>query len=283
MSLGEAEYYEFLRKIEFNPASYKEIANSLMQNGVIEMYHALVNERDILTLFTIPNLKIFWCCRCHLVADDKSTAHEHLHALVQYDKGHTHQAYKKRLQRSKKRLHPKTTFKKILCPDHAVGVLRYISCRDGQKTSKKRDADGLVGKSHTHYSRCVFERSLLHERSAKKNGGCRDVRCLITESIWDELSDEWLEQNVSGDSEYALHHQDACVCENGEIGKKKRELANKKRSEFYKTAKGIEIKKLYKEKSQKKKKLIDTLMELKANNNKAKLTKETIARLMDLL
>ena len=124
MSLGKAEYYEFLRKMEFNPASYKEIANSLMQNGVIEMYHALVDERDILTLFTIPNLKIFWCCRCHLVADDKSTAHEHLHALVQYDKGHTHQAYKKRLQRSKQRLHPKTTFKKILCPDHAVGVLR---------------------------------------------------------------------------------------------------------------------------------------------------------------
>ena len=57
----------------------------------------------------------------------------------------------------------------------------------------------------------------------------------------------------------------------------------KKGSEFYKTAKGIEIKKLYKEKSQKKKELIDSLMELKANSNKAKLTKETIARLMDLL
>jgi len=232
-----------------------------MQNGVIEMYHALVNERDILTLFTIPNLKIFWCCRCHLVADDKSAAHEHLHALVQYDKGHTHQAFKKRLQRSKQKLHPKTTFKKILCSDHAVGVLRYISCRDGQKRSKNRDADGLVGKSHTHCSRCVFERSLLHERNAKKNGGCRDVSCLITESIWDELSDEWLEENVSGDSEYA----------------------NMKRSEFYKAAKGIEIKKLYKEKSQKKKELIDSLMELKASNDKAKLTKETIARLMDLL
>ena len=61
MSLGKAEYYEFLRKMEFNPASYKEIANSLMQNGVNEMYHALVNEKDIQTLFTIPNLKIFWC------------------------------------------------------------------------------------------------------------------------------------------------------------------------------------------------------------------------------
>ena len=116
--------------MEFNPASYREIAKSLMQNYVKEMYHALVNEDDIQTLFTIPNLKIFWCCRCHLVADDKSTAHEHLHALVQYDKGHTHQAFKKRLQRADQRLHPKTTFKKIFCPDHAVGVLRYICCSE---------------------------------------------------------------------------------------------------------------------------------------------------------
>ena len=34
MFQGEEEYYEFLRKMEFIPASYKEIANSLMQNGV---------------------------------------------------------------------------------------------------------------------------------------------------------------------------------------------------------------------------------------------------------
>ena len=162
-------------------------------------------------------------------------------------------------------------------------VLRYISCRDGQKRNKKRDADGFVGKFQTHYSRCIFEKCLLHERSEKKNGGCKDVRCLITESIWDELSDEWLEENVSGDSVYALHHADTCACENGEIGKEKREFANKKRSDFYKTAKGIEIKKLYKEKSQKKKELINSLMELKEKSNKAKLTKETIARLMDLL
>ena len=103
------------------------------------------------------------------------------------------------------------------------------------------------------------------------------------ENIWEELSDEWLEENVSGDSEYALHHADTCSCENGEIGREKREIANKKRSDFYKTAKGLEIKKLYKEKSQKKKELINSLMELKNKSNQAKLTKKTIAKLMDLL
>ena len=76
-------YYEFLKKINFNPSSYKDMANSLMKNGVNEMYHAVVNESDIFTLFTIPNLKIIWCCRCHMVADDKSATDEHLQALVQ--------------------------------------------------------------------------------------------------------------------------------------------------------------------------------------------------------
>jgi hypothetical protein len=39
--------------------------------------------------------------------------------------------------------------------------------------------------------------------------------------IWGELSDEWLEENVSGDSEYALHHADTSACDNGKVGKKK--------------------------------------------------------------
>jgi hypothetical protein len=60
--------------------------------------------------------------------------------------------------------------------------------------------------------------------------------------FWEELSDEWLEENVSGDSEYALHHVDTCACDNGKVGKKKRELTNKKCRDFYKTAKGVELK-----------------------------------------
>ena len=47
-----------------------------------EMYHALVNEVDIVHVLTIPDIKVIWCCRCHLVADDGSTGHEHFHRLV---------------------------------------------------------------------------------------------------------------------------------------------------------------------------------------------------------
>ena len=141
MGLNKKEYYKLLNGFDWMPASYENIANSVMDNGVKEMYHAIVNEYDIVTLFTIPNIKIFWCCRCHIVGEDGTTAHEHLHALVQYKKG-THLAFKKKMQRGKQRFHSKTSFKKIRCVDHAVGVLRYITCKDGQNKNKKQDVNG---------------------------------------------------------------------------------------------------------------------------------------------
>ena len=124
-TLSDKQYSEILRSVDFAPASYKELAAALIQDNVKEMYHGMVNEEDILTLFNIPNLKIFSICRCHHVADDRSTSHEHLHALVQYQNNSTHQALKKRMQRRGERFNPKTTFKKVVCPDHAIGVLRY--------------------------------------------------------------------------------------------------------------------------------------------------------------
>ena len=279
MGLDNSAYYKILKDAEWSPLSYKEIANSLMKNGVKQMYHAILNEDDIQFFFSIPNLDIFWCCRCHLVAKDGSTAHEHLHALVQYKKG-THRALKKRMQRAKQRFHPKTTFKPIICADHAVGVLRYICCKDGQR-QKRRDQDGLSCKPHTHYCRSVYESHMLHARNQKKDHGCSHWRCEITHKLWLALSDEWLAENVSGDGEYMLHHQKSCHCENGDIGKKKRAEANQKRRNFYKTEEGQAKKRYYPEKASKKHELIRLLKEYKTlNKNEAELTKETIERLI---
>ena len=60
MGLDNSAYYKILSAHEWNPLSYKEIADSLMKNGVKQMYHAIVNEDDIQFLFSIPNLDIFW-------------------------------------------------------------------------------------------------------------------------------------------------------------------------------------------------------------------------------
>ena len=279
MGLDKSDYYKIINDHGWNPSNYKEIANSLMKNGVKQMFHAIVNEDDIQFLFSIPNLDIFWCCRCHLVAKDGSRVHEHLHALVQYQKG-THLALKKRMQRAKQRFHPKTTFKPIICADHAVGVLRYICCKDGQR-QKRRDQDGLSCKPHTHYCRSVYESHMLHARNQKKDHGCSHWRCEITHKLWLALSDEWLAENVSGDGEYMLHHQKSCHCENGDIGKKKRAEANQKRRNFYKTEEGQAKKRYYAEKASKKHELIRLLKEYKTlNKNEAELTKETIERLI---
>ena len=277
MCFEALEYYEFLKKIDFNPSSYKDIANSLMKNGVNEMYHAVVNGSDIFTLFTIPNLKIIWCCRCHVVADDKSTTDEHLHALVQYQNKKTHQAFKLRLKRAGKRLHPKTTFYKMLCPDHVVEVLTYITCEDGQKNTKIRDPYVFVGKVHTHYTRSVYDKSLLHKHNNESIDGCMNIRMEITEKIWEELSDEWLDENVSGDGVYALHHHENCFCENRGKGKQK------KRKEFYETEKGMDIKKKYSEKTKQKNKLIEELRQMKNCGTQAELSKEIINKLLNML
>ena len=109
------------------------------------------------------------------------------------------------------------------------------------------------------------------------------MRREIQEMIWEKLSDEWLAENVSGDSEYALHHEESCDCENGMIGKEKKASANKKRKEYYETQEGKETKKKYAEKNRKKNNLIRELRMMKKCGSEAELIKETIARLMQML
>ena len=102
-------------------------------------------------------------------------------------------------------------------------------------------------------------------------------------NIWRKLNDEWLNENVSGDGEYKLHHQETCRCENGRIGKDKRAAANQKRKEFYQTEEGKSMKEYYADKARGKHELIRQLKKIKTNTNDAELTKETIAKLMALL
>ena len=73
-----------------------------------------------------------------------------------------------------------------------------------------------------------------------------------------------------------------CKCARGDIGRKKIKDANEKRRAFYKTAKGIAVKKAYKEKAAKKRQIINQLSELKLKS-KASLQLETIQNLIKLL
>ena len=90
-------------------------------------------------------------------------------------------------------------------------------------------------------------------------------------------------QNVSGDGKYALHHYETCFCEKGGKEKLKKAAANKKRKEFYETEEGMEIKKKYSEKAKQKNKLIEELRRMKNCGTQAELSKETIAKLLNML
>ena len=280
MSLSTNQNFEILNETDFKPASFLEIADGLMTNGVREMYHAIVEENDIVTLFTMSNCKIYWCCRCHHVAEDGSTAHEHLHALVHFDAGATLGAYRQRLKQLGTRLHAKTTFKKIICADHMIGTLGYICCGDGKRATKCY-ADGLMGSPHTHYDHCVFEKSLIHKRNVKEVDGCADIRLSISKSIESQLSDDWKNANISGNLLY-LHHHDSCLCDNGVTRKQKKSEANTKRRAFFNSTHGQQIIKKCKEKSNKRRELFKILSSLRVGKN-TDLTKETIDKLMNLV
>ena len=73
---------------------------------------------------------------------------------------------------------------------------------------------------------------------------------------------------------------DICACDNGKIGKKQRELANKKRKDFYKSTRGTEIVKQCKELVNTRKELLEKVMELKTITTLGAMEKETIIRLL---
>ena len=168
----------------------------------------------------------------------------------------------------------KNTFKKIKCLDHAVGVLRYIACKDGQRAGR-RDEDGLRAHLHTYYSRQPIEETHRHDARGKR---CGEVREEISQGI--AMYTKW--QEKPNWSELALHDFNTCLCDRGKAGLAKRAAANEKRKAYYKTSAGIETKKKYRERADVKRKIINQLQSINVST-KAKLCKETIERLVKLL
>ncbi|CAH1102253.1 unnamed protein product [Psylliodes chrysocephalus] len=105
--------------------------------------------------------------------------------------------------------------------------------------------------------------------------------CLVRTDI-SELASEGVKDLENYTSEHELHDKSTCKCDRGAEGIKRREEANEKWRQFYKTEQGIEIRNNYKEKQNKKKKLITNLLKIDLNK-KAELQRETILKLIELL
>ena len=126
----EKKSYKELVK-DMNPLSYKNVAEDWEKNPN-EWYHALVGIVDLPIVLAIQDLRIYAWCRCKLVADDGSEDHFHWHGLVHFQDRKL-ASWKRQSRRvGVKFSSSKNTFKKILCLDHAVGVLHHMACKDDQ-------------------------------------------------------------------------------------------------------------------------------------------------------
>ena len=74
--------------------------------------------------------------------------------------------------------------------------------------------------------------------------------------IRNNLSEEWIKENFSRGPHHLHHHEtETCLCDFGKVGIEKREIANIKRRDFYKTEQGKEIKLMYKTRARQRKEL----------------------------
>ena len=271
MEDAEQESYKMLVK-DIQPLNYKDVADDWERNPK-EWYHALIAIDDLPIVLAIPDLKIYAWCRCKVVADDGSEGHFHWHGLVHFPKRKM-ESWKKQARRvGIKFASSKNTFKKVICLDHAVGVLRYISCKDGQRVGR-RDGDGLVTHPHTHYARQPI--NPLHRHARGKE--CSQVREEISSNI-SRFIDLTVKSNWTYDE---LHDRKTCLCSRGEIGKGKRAAANEKRRAYYKTDAGLETKRRYREKAAVKRQILNQLSMMNVSK-KAHLCHEKIENLIKML
>ena len=254
------------------PLSNRDVADDWESNSS-EWYHALIAIEDLPIVLAIPDLKVYAWCRCKVVAEDGSEAHFHWHGLVHFPnrklRSWKRQAHRVDIKFSSR----KNTFKKIICLDHAVGVLRYIACKDGQKVGR-RDGDGLVTHPHTHYARQPISDHHRHVRSKK----CADVRDEIAANIANFI-------DFSKKSNWtcnALHDSETCLCKRARKGKEKQAAANERRRAYYMTEAGQETKKRYREKAALKRQILNQLLVLNVSK-KAHLCRERIEQLVKLL
>ena len=268
----DAAYKMLMKELDMKPLTYETVAKDWDDNDN-EWYHALVAIEDLPVVLAIPNLNVYAWCRCKLVADDGSEAHFHWHGLVHFTSGKL-ESWKRQARRVNiKFVSPKNTFKKIKCLDHAVGVLRYMACKDGQRVGR-RDGDGLVTHPHTHYARQPIDDYHCHERGRR----CVKIRDEISEKIA-AFMDLTCKPNWKV---HELHDSATCLCNRGEKGKEKQAAANEKRRIYYKTEAGLETKRKYREKARVKREILNQLTMLNVSK-KAHLCHETIEKLVKML
>lgn len=213
MGITKDLYDNILTRCKLIAISPVEVATDYEADPT-EWYNVRIEEEDISTLAELENLKWYSFCRCHIEGEDGSTSREHIHALVRFKGRPTLMEFRKALQKTPDRLQRSTIFRKVMCLDHAVGVLHYMCCDRGRKPH-------YGGSVHLHYSRSVFDDNLLHNRSQYK---CKKVREKISREAASGVS------NINNyKSQDELHDFESCSCNRGRNSKDEKGIAGKKR------------------------------------------------------
>ena len=196
---------------------YEEIARDLESRND-EWYHALISIDDLPIVLSIPNLKVYAWCRCKLIGTDGTEAHHHWHGLVHFSSGKLASWKTKAWRHKIKFSSKKNTFKRIICLDHAVGVLRYVACSQGQVS--RRGADGLLPQRHTHYARQPISQHHRH----KKGKDCAVIRDWISVKIARPLD---LKEKLIGMLQHYTMKRHALVIEVTLLGRKRKKQMKK--------------------------------------------------------
>jgi hypothetical protein len=260
--MDEREFLQILGG--FSAIPVEDVFLEYKTDDKLEWRHLICSIADFNFIFSCKDFKFYSLCRCHLVADDGSSTHQHVHAVVssRVSLG----TWKQRLSRRNIKLQ-KSIFKRILCADHLAGVLRYLCCKVGQRNvRRRRGVDGLVAPPHTHYSRRVDVRSWLHNSRGR-----------ICSKVRDEIEVK-MKLKLNSD----LHDYDTCICDRGARGIERREEANRMRRAFYDTEQGKRVKESYKRKKMQKDVVIEELQKL-GKGPKAELKRAEIERLIKML
>jgi hypothetical protein len=258
--MDQREFLEILGGFIATPV--EEVFFEYKNDYQLHWFHLMCSIEDFNFIWSCKDFKFHSLCRCHQVADDGSTAHEHVHAVV--SSRVLLGTWKHRLWKNKIKLH-KSTFKAIICADHLAGVIRYLCCKDGQRVGR-RGVDGLVTAPHTHFERRVDVRGWLH-----------DSRGQICAHIRDEIESKMkLKVNLP------LHDYNSCRCARGRIGIANRVEANRKRRDFYATEEGKAVKERYKTKKMQRDVVIQELQKL-GKGPQAQLKRTEIERLIRML
>lgn len=215
----DEEYYSSLSANNIVPLSPTEMAKD-WESSPNEWYHLYLANSDFNLIISEPDIKCYSLCRCFFVGcngSGRNDTESHCHALVHFKEHSSLKKFKSKLRKAGDGLNSRRTmFWKILCLDHAVDVLHYISCRYVEKEYTLTVRKGYHSRNQLHASRIVYDTNWLHDKGSNPHD--KYTRCIEMRNKMSESAAAGLTDLSRYDSPRELHRKETCLCKRGAVG-----------------------------------------------------------------